>query len=377
MLQPIKEDMTKNSIICNLIHDNADWRRIMENKYIAVKDEGDLAIFNYVSGCDFADPYVQEARGIIIDTRKCEVVCWPFRKFGNFGESYADSIDWSTARVQEKVDGSIITLWFNKEVDRWQWSTYGMIDASNATTLSGTHSFGELIQSAINYNEIQFDSLDKNNTYIFELVSPEQPIIIQYDLTMLYHTGTRSNLTGEEFIVDIGMKMPASYALHSLEDCINAAKALNTDKQDIKYEGFVVVDKDWHRVKIKSPDYLYAHKLSENHNYTMKRILPLVLGDQEVLEDLMRVSPDSILYVRYYQYQYELLKRNARISMIKARALYEEFSNDRRAVAAAIKDDPYSWFAFKGIGNDRTAEEIIEKTPLIGIMKYIQEFEEE
>ena len=28
--------------------------------------------------------------GIVIDTKNIEVVCWPFRKFGNYTEDYAD-----------------------------------------------------------------------------------------------------------------------------------------------------------------------------------------------------------------------------------------------------------------------------------------------
>jgi hypothetical protein len=37
---------------------------------------------------DYTDPIVQEARGIIIDITNGDVVCWPFRKFGNWQESW-------------------------------------------------------------------------------------------------------------------------------------------------------------------------------------------------------------------------------------------------------------------------------------------------
>ena len=72
-------------------------KSLLEEKCIRVKFANNLAIFNYDISADFSDPVVQESRGIIIDTDSLEVVCWPFRKFGNYGESYADSIDWSTA----------------------------------------------------------------------------------------------------------------------------------------------------------------------------------------------------------------------------------------------------------------------------------------
>ena len=113
--------MTKNSYLCKFISENSDWRERLSSYpfFIRIKEDGDLAIFNYsltetdkiekdgeeiIARIDFSIPEVQEARGIIINTKTCDVVCWPFRKFGNFGESYVDNIDWNSACVQEKVD---------------------------------------------------------------------------------------------------------------------------------------------------------------------------------------------------------------------------------------------------------------------------------
>ena len=98
--------MNANSVICNFIslHPN-DWEEELKAQYdLKIKREGDLAIFNYSYEADFYQPIVQEARGIIIDTVRLEVVCWPFRKFGNHTEGYVDEIDWNSARVLEKVE---------------------------------------------------------------------------------------------------------------------------------------------------------------------------------------------------------------------------------------------------------------------------------
>lgn len=75
--------MNKNSYLCNLIANNANWREEVANLNVKVKEEGNLVIFNYDIEADFSNPIVQESRGIIIDTSTCDVVCWPFRKFGN------------------------------------------------------------------------------------------------------------------------------------------------------------------------------------------------------------------------------------------------------------------------------------------------------
>ena len=272
--------MQNNSFLCRFIfnHPN-DWEELLSTYpyFITVKKSEPLAIFNYNLlaseivedeeteeterfTCDFSLPEVQEARGIIINYQTLEVVCWPFRKFGNYGESYADEIDWQTARVQEKVDGSIMKLWYDKLNGHWQISSNKLIDASEATTTGG-YSLLKLFKKAANTQKLDFDILNKDYTYIFELVSPLNRVVIKYSEIEIYHIGTRNNLTGEELVEDIGIKKPKAYPLTSLKDCIDAAAALNKDcdKFDLLNEGFVVVDGNWNRIKIKSPDYVLIH----------------------------------------------------------------------------------------------------------------------
>lgn len=271
--------MNNNSVICNYIYLHPDtWKADMEGLDIAVKYSEGLAIFNYGIGCDFSNPIVQEARGIIIDLSTLDVVCFPFRKFGNYGESYADSIDWNSARVQEKVDGSIMKLFYYK--DKWNLATNGTIDAYTnvgSFTASGK-SFGALFDEGAKDAGLDYSKLDSDYTYIFELVSPECPIVIKYPKTTIYHLGTRHNASGKEYTTDIGIKKPKEYHLNSLEDCIASAKMLNENAEldALTGEGYVVVDKDWHRIKVKSPDYLKAHYCATYVNPTDRKVLELI-----------------------------------------------------------------------------------------------------
>lgn len=87
----------ENSHICEYIYEHpATWDDDFTKMHIRMSGEENggywYMIFNYYNGCDFREPVVQEARGVIIDIDRLEVVCWPFRKFGNFLESYADPI---------------------------------------------------------------------------------------------------------------------------------------------------------------------------------------------------------------------------------------------------------------------------------------------
>src|SRR5689334_13224443 len=55
---------------------------------------------------------VQECRGLILDEgHDWKVIAFPYTKFFNHGEGHAAPIDWGTAKVYEKLDGSLMTLY--------------------------------------------------------------------------------------------------------------------------------------------------------------------------------------------------------------------------------------------------------------------------
>lgn len=233
--------------------------------------------------CDFSLPETQEARGIIINYETLEVVCWPFRKFGNYGESYVDEIDWLSARTQEKIDGSIIKVWWNHILNNWQVSTNAMINAKDAELSTGEN-FYNLFMEGAKKNNLDFSKLNQNKTYIFELIGPLNRVVVKYEEVDIYHIGTRNNITGEESSDDIGIKKPKEYPLNSLEACIKAAEELckesSEGKFDVEYEGFVVVDKNWNRIKVKSPEYVLVHHALNDGILSKKRIIQLILENE-------------------------------------------------------------------------------------------------
>jgi len=372
--------MNENSKICKFIQQNPqDWESILHKDYdLRIKTEGDYAIFNYNVTCDFKDEIVQEARGIIIDVKRLEVVCWPFRKFGNYNEGYADQIDWSSARVLEKVDGSIIKLWFDFQKGEWQFSTNGTIRAENANVdgVMGL-TYATVIRRADNYGDIPFDSLDKNCTYIFELVSRETRVVIDYKGTSLYHLGARSNLTGKEFEVDIGIKKPASYKLSSLNDCINAAIALNqqdASADEIQNEGFVVVDKNYNRVKIKSPDYIMMHKVKSMTDLKKEDCLNVILYESDKMKSIFENCPDIVPAIKFYEYHLAELKHTANRLASFAKSLMVEYGGDRRAVAQIILKHPLAPVAFKSLDSGKSGEEELLKIGVKIISKHVPEY---
>ena len=368
--------MNSNSLLCRYLSEHPEWETSLKDDFnLKIRREGPYAIFNYGYEARFSDPLVQEARGIILDTECLEVVCWPFRKFGNFNEEYADPIDWKTACVQEKVDGSIIKLWFSQRQDRWIFSTNSNIDAANAPIEGSArgHTFLDAILSAENYSDIHTDRLDRKCTYIFELVGPETQVVIPYTTPLLYHTGTRNNVTGEEYDENIGIVQPLRYPLRSLADCMEAARKLNAETSGVAYEGFVVVDANWHRVKIKSPDYLVRHKLS-GICLSRDNAVELLLGGKFSTLQLCRIRPKDAAVLKYYDWQLEELFVAADRVAELARAIYKECSFDRKAVAKMLQGHPLSGVGFTALYNTDPGRVILLQKPLSHLCRLIRPY---
>lgn len=294
-------------LLVNFIKEHKDnWREVLTSSpYNLIIKDGEgiysgLSLFKYNQyDSDLSVPLVQECRGVIIDIEdNFNVVCYPFNKFFNYGEPNASDIDWNTARVQEKIDGSIIKLWNWRRKCLWIVSTNGAIDAFSVkcTSISGTYvnqvetTFGELFFTEL-LKHIYTQELDPDCTYMFELVSPYNQVVVNYPKTDIYHIGTRNNITYEEVDMDIGIKKPKTYPLHSLDAVLKASEALNhNDSNTVENEGFVVVDKNWNRIKIKSPLYLQSHYLKGN-GLTFKRCLEIYMSNE--MDEYLSYFPEQ------------------------------------------------------------------------------------
>ena len=221
---------------------------------------------------DFYNAVVRECRGIILTKDTNEIVCRPFDKFGNYGEGYVPDLDWDSTRVLEKIDGSLIKVWYSEEYNQWVVSSNGTINACNAEIqidISPFKSYGDLFRYC--FTECRY--LRPDCTTMFEVVSPWSRIVVQYPEADVYHLGTRHNRTGQYFEEPIeGCKRPKEFKLSTIEDVVQAAKDL-----PFNHEGYVVVDKHYNRIKVKSPAYVAVHHLKANGVIDRKRLLRLIL----------------------------------------------------------------------------------------------------
>jgi hypothetical protein len=234
-----------------------------------------LIQLNYSQIDSTIDPISNECRGLVLDLNTLEVVCRGFGRFFNHGQKEAAPIDWSTAKVQEKLDGSLILcFWYN---NRWNFATRGSVGAyGNVGT--NTFSFNEFVKNIWCENKYQID-MDPQYSYMFELTSPENRIVVAYPDRKLTLLAVINKETGLELdIQGIPTNIPKvkSFNIRSFDD---AAKMLETSSP-MELEGFVVVDANFNRVKIKSPQYVACHHMRDK--CTPRGMLNLIrIGEDE------------------------------------------------------------------------------------------------
>jgi hypothetical protein len=267
-----------NELLCFIETHPHDWEQILvAPPYgIKIKWDGTYCLLKYdFRNSDFSIPLVCACRGIIISfdsthTPFPKIFSLAFTKFFNYGEKHAAEIDWNTAVVQEKIDGSLIQVWHSSNYDKdlddneWHISTSGTINAYHANAGNSGVTFGQLFEQAVNMKQLM-PTLDPGRCYIFELVSTKSRVILDYDKTEAYFLTARDTTSCVEIklsefqkneFAKHGIKFPAEYSLSDLDSCINAAEALK-----LQGEGFVVKDTDGNRIKIKSSDYIKAAHL--------------------------------------------------------------------------------------------------------------------
>ncbi len=209
------------------------------------------------------DPIVQECRALILDeANDWSIVAHPFHKFFNHGEGHAAPIDWPTARVAEKVDGSLCILYFYGET--WHVATTGTPDGC-----------GRVGQHGITFRELFFTTLGEcgislpvalTPTYMLELTTPENRVVVPHSTRGVTLLGVRL-ADGTEVAPALGRltlwggpsasrpPVVRDFPLQSLADVEATFAALSP----LSTEGYVISDAAFNRIKVKHPGYVALH----------------------------------------------------------------------------------------------------------------------
>ena len=213
-----------------------------------------IAIHNYTNRAFSRqkwDALAVAARALVTEIPTGNVVSRSFSKFFNYHEklAYRPTGNEYTFEIEEKVDGSIISLFCYKNT----WIT------TSRSSFDGPHAATARSILDTKYTGI-LEKLVRNKTYVFELIDPSMPIKIVYETTDLILLSVMSK---------DGKEPPADFDWTSLpfpRPRVHGAPRVDPaalSKLNIKNEeGFVVKfwrtphDEHPQRIKVKFESYL-------------------------------------------------------------------------------------------------------------------------
>lgn len=209
--------------------------------------KADLWIYNYSATAQYERIWNEttiQCRGLILN-EQFEIIARPFPKFFNLGETDNQIIPDESFEVYEKMDGSLGILYFLE--GKPYIATRGSFNSEQSK-----------VATALLYEKYAhcISKLDASKTYLFEIVYPENRIVVDYgatkDLVLLAIIDTTTGL--DIPLEDLGFPIVRRY--DGIKD-IGALKTLEVANK----EGFVIKFKSGLRYKVKFEEYVRIHRI--------------------------------------------------------------------------------------------------------------------
>lgn len=210
---------------------------------------------------------VQECRGLILEKGTWNIMSLSFFKFFNAEEGHAAKVDWNTAKVLTKEDGSMIQVYWDWNKEEWFAATTGTAEGEGEVNNKLGTTFNELFWKTVN-NKYSFNDclLDKDHVYVFELMTPYNIVVTPHGESKVSLLTVRNRKTLKEvswkelemIAISIGVPLVKAFDMN-----VNNVGAIKRTFEGMPFteEGYVVVDADFNRIKIKNPAYVSAHHL--------------------------------------------------------------------------------------------------------------------
>jgi hypothetical protein len=344
-----------------------------------------LLMFKYSQfESDFTNPIVRCCRGSVYDIRADGTVSpylMPFFKFTNYGEKGADPIDWNhTLYVRDKLDGSLLKLLKEPEGGDL-WTTNGSFDldveipeyypCDTEERLDPPHTFASLRDYALRGHEHEIRCLPTLWTFMFELTSPYNKIIVPYRETKLTLLGCRDprgvEHTPEWAVENLGMSFatPQIYPLKNIDEVIGYGKSLDSNDR----EGVVVQDGNFNRIKIKSDHYRSLFFLKGEDHFSDEKIFMSI--KQGSIDDALAAWPEIQPRTDEIIAEWAAFRNSVAGLCEKASAHYQQCkqghaddpkeAKKRYALFVMTQYKPFSTFLFEAIKGNADLESIYQK----------------
>lgn len=336
----------------------------------------DLFIWNYTPKVQYDrlwDDITIQCRGLVTDS-KGKIIARPFKKFFNYEEHKPEDIPNEDYVVYEKMDGSLgilfyyeeeltdetrYNIWFNNNYETGMerfFNPNDLPDFDNSYYEPTPKKRGEWVLAtrgsftspqAIKGREIldrhDISAWRKDNTYLFEIIYPENRIVVDYKgEEKLVVLGGIHTETGEE-IPDSSLFWTQDSGFEVVMTYKTWGETYDLLKEEISKdrEGYVIRFKNGFRMKIKGDEYVRLHRILTNIS---NRDIWEYLKDNRPFDELLEKVPDEFnnwvkTTIQDLQNQFDTIKTDVENQ-------FKELV-DKKEFAEKIKDNPNRSFLFK------------------------------
>jgi RNA ligase len=297
------------------------------NYVVAMADTFDMYPAGYdgpLSTYDLGGAIRRECRGLIFDLDG-NLMSRPFHKFFNVGEreeTQSHAIDLSVGHtIMEKMDGSMIRPLL---VDG-----YLRLGTKMGITTVAMQAEEFLATQSLEKKEWLRKCVEDSVTPLFEWISPDNQIVLDYDEPELVYLGTRCNTSGW-YMMDESCPFPTVPQYGSLELGLN--DYMDIARKQESREGDIIRFADGHMVKIKNDWYVRIHKCMDRIRFD-RNIVDLIINEE--VDDIVPLLPEKeIAKVRDFETRFweafKLTEENLMLRFLEAKTNYGE---DRKRIA--------------------------------------------
>ena len=292
----------KQFIYNNNLTDFNKFKNIIESTpyFLKIKEDinfPNIFLIHTTENSDLNYKLVRECNGIIIEKNTYKILCYTFDKCY---EDLNENFDYDNLYIESCIEGTLIRLYFYN--NKWMVSTKRCIDATKSKWLSDKNFF-ELFLECTNINLME--TLNKNHCYSFVLAHPENSIVVKYNIPILFHISTRNLETLNEVLVNVDIG--CQYLMKSFlnKNNLNEFKNSILIDESLNDEGYIMIDKNYNRCKIKKPYFCKVRELWGNTNNRFIRYLELRKDDTLLANYLYFFGQDKQKFI-----DYEIIVRN-------------------------------------------------------------------
>lgn len=283
----------------------------------AKKDGYQIIDYLYEDNDTFNDDIRMECRGIKFD-EDGKIISRPFHKFFNYGQKLL-TYDWNKPhRIMTKADGSMVSSTLIN----------GELRLCTRMGITEQSEMAEMYLTDSQRNHLKQLNLQGFNA-IFEFVSPDNRIVIEYDEPKLILLAVRNIFTGQYY--RLGWLEREFENIDTHEFTINDSTIEKLREETTGIEGYVVAWADGTYVKIKSKEYGQMHR-AVSYFQREDMILPIILDGQcdDIYPSLSQERAD-----RLSKFEHEVLREyHAMIAhVITQRHRYIESGDSRKEFA--------------------------------------------